>query len=158
MNILILSSTHPVHITDLYRELNIYYKDNNSIEIFSLQSLSLLAEETIKKNYLINDIIFGLELIAKPQLLQKHNKKNLIVFGNIPKECDIKFDYIISYDSNELEEEFKYDYIKKSNEIFKQFLDENKVQLTWYNEQDSEYHLYTLRHLLLFLDTTLKEK
>lgn len=158
MNVLIISKTHPLNITELYKELNSYYIDNNNIEIFSLQGIALLAEETISKKYIINNIIFGLELISKPELVTKNNKKHLIVFGNIPKECNIKFDYIISYDLNELEEEFKDEYIIKSNNIFKDFLNENKIELNWYFNEDVEYHLYTLRHLLLFLDSILKEK
>lgn len=158
MNVLIVSKTHPLNITELYKELNSYYIDNNNIEIFSLQGIALLAEETISKKYIINNIIFGLELISKPELVTKNNKKHLIVFGNIPKECNIKFDYIISYDLNELEEEFKDEYIIKSNNIFKDFLNENKIELNWYFNEDVEYHLYTLRHLLLFLDNILKEK
>ena len=158
MNVLIVSKTHPLNITELYKELNSYYIDNNNIEIFSLQGIALLAEETISKKYIINNIIFGLELISKPELVTKNNKKHLIVFGNIPKECNIKFDYIISYDLNELEEEFKDEYIIKSNNTFKDFLNENKIELNWYFNEDVEYHLYTLRHLLLFLDSILKEK
>ena len=158
MNVLIVSKTHPLNITELYKELNSYYIDNNNIEIFSLQGIALLAEEAISKKYIINNIIFGLELISKPELVTKNNKKHLIVFGNIPKECNIKFDYIISYDLNELEEEFKDEYIIKSNNIFKDFLNENKIELNWYFNEDVEYHLYTLRHLLLFLDSILKEK
>ena len=119
MNVLIVSKTHPLNITELYKELNSYYIDNNNIEIFSLQGIALLAEEAMSKKYIINNIIFGLELISKPELVTKNNKKHLIVFGNIPKECNIKFDYIISYDLNELEEEFKDEYIIKSNNIFK---------------------------------------
>lgn len=158
MNILIISNTHPVNITELYRELNSYYSSNKNIDIFSLQGLALLAEETISKKYIINNVIFGLELISRPELVTKYNKKHLIIFGNIPKECNIKFDYIISYDADETKEEFKDTYIDKSNNIFKEILNKKNIQLNWYDNTDKEYHLCTLKHLLLFLDTVLKEK
>ena len=167
MNILILTSIHPVDITEIGQILYSSY-DKESVEIFSIQAMSLLAE-SIQENknsvtqesasdlknksyYLVNNQLFTTIIEKNSSYLRKNlNKKHLIVYGNLSKNTNIKFDYIISFKQDYSEDIKNFDpYLDKTKSIFKE------QPLSWYNRNDCEYHFYEKKHLLLFLKNILK--
>lgn len=151
--ILILSSTHPVHITEL--NLHIYKNYQQYNDIFSIQSMALLYEETLNKHYIPANYAFAQAVKKDPQLARsKINKgQNLIIFGNLDMATKIKLDHIIIY-TNGLEENTLEDkYLQKMEELFDK-TNEEKI-INWYktNDQTSRLIVPTLHHLDVFLET-----
>ena len=91
MNILILTPSHPAQIAEMIDFLAPYNTEEN--DIFSVQSMALLGEETFKnKHYLPLMFTFAAEVRKKPKLClrkEKGKRKNIIIYGNLDSHTEI---------------------------------------------------------------------
>ncbi len=140
MNILIVSPTHPIAITEL---TNLYSFDNDTCSVYSPQALALLNEETFNKPFLISSYAFMESISKKPSLCIEPRKHN-IVFGNLIKSTAIKWNNIIYYKPLYLSDE--QDYTKIAEKEMPDFP-------ALFTEADCEYTFNDIPHLRLFLKT-----
>lgn len=150
MKILIVTPIHPTQIAEMIT----FFKDYpENLDILSIQSMALLAEETLNKNYPITNFIYAAECRKNPKLL-KLVKENQIIFGNLSKTNKIKFDHIIGYTSNITQGEIFDPYLEQAKTIadpvFKQ---QGHDAIDWYSVEDCEHIFPTLHHLEVFLKT-----
>ena len=162
MQILIVTPIHPVQIAEMIDFL--YAKYKNSVNLYSIQSMALLAEETLQKEYIPTNFVYAAELRKNPSLAisNNNNKKRVqIIFGNLDKNTKLNFDKIIAYTGHFGESEDKeFDsYLNKSTPIMNEvFVNKGITPITWYTQDDCEHTFPTLHHLEKFLDVVGVEK
>lgn len=162
MQILVLTPVHPVQIAEM---IDFFYgKYKNSVDLYSIQSMALLAEETLQKEYIPTNYVYAAEIRKNPQLamnIAPHKKRVQIIFGNLDKNTKIKFDRIIAYTGHygETEEKEFDSYLSKSISAMNTvFIEKNIEPITWYEQDDAEHTFPTLHHLEKFLDVMGVEK
>lgn len=159
MNILILTPTHPIQIAEMINFISKYYVDEN--DIFSLQSMALLGEEVYQneqQTYLPLMYTYALAIRKNPKLMlrkEKNGRKNIIIYGNLDRNTDMKFDHILAFSSMDNQEGAGFDdYLVKSNELFdKSFTDKTIKSIKWYTIEDAHHQFPTLHHLEIMLKT-----
>jgi hypothetical protein len=161
MQILVLTPIHPMQIAEM---IDFFYKKyKNSVDLYSVQSMALLAEETLQKEYIPTNYVYAAEIRKNPHLAMndKYKKRVQIIFGNLDKNTKIKFDRIIAYTGHygETEEKEFDSYLLKNaatmNAVFKE---QHLEPIDWYNIEDAEHLFPTLHHLEKFLDVIGVEK
>ena len=162
MQILVLTPTHPMQIAEM---IDFFYgKYKNSVDLYSIQSMALLAEETLQKEYIPTNFVYAAEVRKNASLIKndKYKKRVQIVFSNLDKNTNINFDRIIGYTGHfgESEENKEFDpYLNKSISIMNSvFVDKNIEPIDWYTKNDCEHIFPTLHHLEKFLDVLGVEK
>ena len=162
MQILVLTPIHPMQIAEM---IDFFYgKYKNSVDLYSIQSMALLAEETLQKEYIPTNYIYAAEIRKNPNLVMntKYKKRVQIIFGNLDKHTKIKFDRIIGYTGRygQNENEVKFDaYLDKSTAVMNEVFTEKDVSpIEWYTQEDCEHIFPTLHHLETFLDVIGVEK
>lgn len=154
MNILILTPIHPSQIVEMNALYKKYSKNNN---IYSIQAMALLNEETFKTSYIVSNYIFTNEILNRPKLVNPKNKKydNTIIYGNIDKRTNIKFDHIIAFTSHIAENDLSsFDpYLNEANKIYEDFSNKNEKAQTpqYYTLEDAQHIFPTFHHLCTFL-------
>ena len=158
MNILILTPTHPIQIAEMINFISKYYTDEN--DIFSLQSMALLGEEVYqdqKQTYLPLMYTYATAIRKNPKLMlrkERKNRKNIIIYGNLDRNTDMKFDHILAYSSMDKEGEGFDEYLEKSKKLFEKFFtDTTNKPIKWYTIEDAHHQFPTLRHLEIMLKT-----
>ena len=162
MQILVLTPIHPMQIAEM---IDFFYgKYKNSVDLYSIQSMALLAEETLQKEYIPTNYVYAAEICKNPNLaMNTENKKRVqIIFGNLDKNTKIQFDRIIGYTGHygESDDETKFDpYLDKSTSVMNAVFKEKNVEpIVWYSSEDCEHIFPTLHHLEKFLDVLGVEK
>ena len=159
MNILILTPTHPIQIAEMINFISKYYIDEN--DIFSLQSMALLGEEVYqdqKQSYLPLMYTYATAIRKNPKLMlrkERNGRKNIIIYGNLDRNTDMKFDHILAYSGMDNQEGAGFDdYLVKSSELFdKSFTDTTNKPIKWYTIEDAHHQFPTLHHLEIMLKT-----
>ena len=159
MNILILTPTHPIQIAEMINFISKYYVDEN--DIFSLQSMALLGEEFYqdqKQTYLPLMYTYATAIRNNPKLMlrkEKGKRKNIIIYGNLDRNTDMKFDHILAYSGMDNQEGAGFDgYLEHSKKLFdKSFTDTTTKLIDWYTIEDAHHQFPTLRHLGTMLKT-----
>ena len=156
MNILILTPIHPMQIAEMMDFLAPYQTEEN--DIFSVQSMALLGEQTFKKHYLPLNYTYAAEIRKNPKLClrkEKGKRKHIIIYGNLDKNTDMKFDHILAYDGHHVNNDEVFDsYLDKSKEIFDTTFDNLKIKrINWYTLDEAHHQFPTLHHLGVMLDT-----
>lgn len=159
MNILILTPTHPIQIAEMINFISKYYVDEN--DIFSIQSMALLGEETYQdKNmtYLPLMYTYTAAIRKNPKLMlrkEKKDRKNIIIYGNLDRNTNMKFDHILAFSSMDNKEGDGFDkYLEKSQEMFNQSFKESCIKpIQWYTREDAHHQFPTLHHLGIMLET-----
>ena len=156
MQILIVTPIHPVQIAEMIDFLYRKYNEHNNI--FSIQSMALLAEETLQKEYNSTTFLFATEIRKNSKLLltdDRYQRGVEIVFGNLDKNTNIKFDHVIGYTGHYSDgngETFD-PYLMKAKEMIDGVLiEQNLPIIEWYTPEDCEHIFPTLHHLEKFLD------
>jgi hypothetical protein len=161
MQILVLTPIHPMQIAEM---IDFFYgKYKNSVDLYSIQSMALLAEETLQKEYIPTNYVYAAEIRKNPQLAMNtpYKKRVQIIFGNLDKNTKIKFDRIIAYTGHygETEEKEFDSYLSKSVSTMNAvFIEKNIEPIAWYEQEDAEHTFPTLHHLEKFLDVLGVEK
>lgn len=155
MNILIVTPMHPMQIAEIGNEL---YKNCKNAEIYSLQSMALLAEETLQKEYVPTMFVYAAETRKHPHLISANinDDKIHIVYGNLDKNTDIKFDHVIGYTSNygNGTVDLFDPYIEQMAHCMDSVFLEKKLEpIKWYTKEDCTYIFPTIKHLIKFLQT-----
>ena len=159
MNILILTPVHPVQIAEMINFISKYYVDEN--DIFSLQSMALLGEEVYqdqKQTYLPLMYTYATAIRNNPKLMlrkEKGKRKNIIIYGNLDRNTDMKFDHILAYSGMDNQEGAGFDdYLEHSKKLFeKSFTDTTNKPIKWYTIEDAHHQFPTLHHLEIMLKT-----
>ena len=159
MNILILTPIHPIQIAEMINFVSKYYTDEN--DIFSLQSMALLGEEVYqdqKQTYLPLMYTYATAIRKNPKLMlrkERKNRKNIIIYGNLDRNTDMKFDHILAFSSMDNQEGEGFDeYLEKSKKLFeKSFTDTTNKPIKWYTIEDAHHQFPTLHHLEIMLKT-----
>lgn len=159
MNILILTPIHPIQIAEMINFVSKYYVDEN--DIFSLQAMALLGEEVYQnqnQSYLPLMYSYATAVRKNPKLMlrkERNNRKNIIIYGNLDRNTDMKFDHILAYSGMDSKEGAGFDdYLTKSKELFdKSFTDKTFKPINWYTIEDAHHQFPTLRHLGIMLKT-----
>ena len=157
MNILILTPIHPIQIAEMLDFLSKYYIDEN--DIFSVQSMALLGEELYKeRHYTSLNFTYAAEVRKNPKLcLRKERKgrKNIIIYGNLDRNTDMKFDHILGFTSMDNKEGAGFDpYLEHSKKIYDEIFDNLKIKrIDWYKKEDAHHIFPTLHHLGVMLET-----
>lgn len=144
LNILIVTPFHPMAIAE---SLWLYDYENNNVNVFSPQSMALLAEETLGTKFLPQSLAYTKAIARKPSLCIEARKTN-IVFGTIEKSTQIKWDYILYFCPLYLDKQ--PDYLIK--------IEDKTILPQFYTKDDAEYSFNEVRHLSLFLETLGLEK
>ena len=160
MNILILSSTNPVDIIEMG---NLLYKhvDETNTDIFSIQTMAFLAEHSFEYKYVPAMWSFAKAFAEqRKSILRLKKNRNLICYGNLFTNTDIKFDYIVCYEPDAANGVNVF--LDKSIELFNTSEDAKIKTLSneqWYSKDKVQYTFSSIRHLLVFLKTlkVLKE-
>ena len=161
MQILVLTPIHPMQIAEMTDFL--YLKYSECVDLYSVQSMALLAEETLQKEYIPTTYVYAAEIRKNPNLVMNtpYKKRVQIVFGNLDKNTKIKFDHIIAYSGHygENDDNIFDPYLQKSvipmNSVFE---DKNVSPIQWYQPEDAEHIFPTLHHIEKFLDVIGVEK
>lgn len=153
MNILILTPIHPMQIVEMNELYKKYSQYNN---VYSIQSMALLAE-SIGLSYIPANFAFTNKLKDSPHLFIPKNKmyENTIIYGNLDKRTNIKFDHILAYTSHIAENE-QSDFDPYLQEAIAQMqkVDNELAKLPqYYTIEDAHYTFPTLHHLSIFLKT-----
>ena len=159
MNILILTPTHPIQIAEMINFISKYYVDEN--DIFSLQSMALLGEEVYQdpnQTYLPLMYTYATAIRKNPKLMlrkERKSRKNIIIYGNLDRNTDMKFDHILAYSSMDNKEGDGFDeYLEQSKKLFdKSFTDTTNKPINWYTIEDAHHRFPTLHHLEVMLKT-----
>ena len=157
MNILILTPIHPIQIAEMLDFLSKYYIDEN--DIFSIQSMALLGEEIYKdKHYMPLTFTYAAEVRKNPKLClrkERKNRKNIIIYGNLDRNTDMKFDHIFGYSGMDNKEGDGFDpYLDQGKRIYDEIFDDLKIKrIDWYKSDDAHHIFPTLHHLGVMLDT-----
>ena len=144
LNILIVTPFHPMAIGEA---LWLYDYEGGSVNVFSPQSMALLAEETLGTKFLPQSLAYTKAIARKPSLCIEARKTN-IVFGTIEKSTQIKWDYVLYFCPLYLDGQ--PDYITK--------IKDEAVLPQFYTKNDAEYCFNSIHHLSLFLETLGLEK
>lgn len=155
MNILILTPIHPIQIAEMNE---LYKKFSQYNNVYSIQAMALLAE-SINMHYIPANISFTNKLKDNPHLLIPKDKtyEHTIIYGNLDKRTNIKFDHIVAYTSHIAENETAdFDlYLQESMKLMQKVYDETKNELAqspqYYSIEDAHYTFPTLHHLFVFL-------
>ena len=158
MNILILTPTHPVQIAEMINFMSQYYTDEN--DIFSVQSMALLGEETFRdKHFMPLNFTYAAEVRNNPKLcLRKEHgrRKNIIIYGNLDRNTNMKFDHILGFTSMDHQEgDDRFDaYLEEGQKIYDKVFDNLKIKkIDWYKKEDAHHMFPTLHHLEIMLKT-----
>ena len=159
MNILILTPTHPIQIAEMINFISKYYVDEN--DIFSLQSMALLGEEVYqdqKQTYLPLMYIYATAVRNNPKLMlrkERKGRKNIIIYGNLDRNTNMKFDHILAYSGMDGKEDSSFDpYLDASVKLFNDSFKTGKAKpINWYTIEDAHHQFPTLRHLGIMLKT-----
>jgi hypothetical protein len=159
MNILILTPTHPVQIAEMINFISKYYTEDN--DIFSVQSMALLGEETYNDEnmkYLPLMYTYATVVRKQPKLMlrkERKGRKNIIIYGNLDRNTDMKFDHILAFssmDNNPDNPQFD-GYLEQSKD-YNTVLESLKVKpIQWYTREDAHHQFPTLHHLEIMLKT-----
>ena len=161
MQILVLTPIHPMQVAEM---IDFFYgKYKNSVNLYSIQSMALLAEETLQKEYIPTNYVYAAEIRKNPNLMMntQYKKRVQIIFGNLDKNTKIKFDHVIGYTGHYSENEDKQfdSYLNNSINVMNSVFEEKHVKpIEWYSENDCEHIFPTLHHLEKFLDVLGVEK
>ncbi len=153
MNILVLTSIHPMQILDIAQGLHGRYDDT---EVFSIQEMALMFEEQNELPYPAANILLSqaFRTTKGPKKWFK-DKTNNIIYGNLDKRSNMKFDMILAVAPAYGNTDVFDDYLRKAREVFKDF-DE---QVRWYSPEEAIYTFPSVHHLQVFLETLgLKER
>ena len=161
MQILVLTPIHPMQIAEMVDYL--YPRYNGAVELYSIQSMALLAEETLQKEYIPTTYVYAAEIRRNPNLVMNtpYKKRVQIIFGNLDKNTKIKFDHILAFSSHygENEDQIFDSYLQKSEAAMNAvFAEQNVTPIEWYKQEDAEHTFPTLHHLEKFLDVIGVEK
>jgi hypothetical protein len=157
MNILILTPIHPLQIAEMADFLSKYYIDEN--DIFSVQSMALLGETIYQdRHYMPLNFTYAVEVRKKPQLMlrkERNGRKNIIIYGNLDKNTDMKFDHVLAFSSMDNKEGDGFDpYLERGQKIYDQVFDNLKIKrINWYTREDAHHQFPTLHHLGIMLET-----
>ena len=160
MNILILTPVHPVQIAEMIDFISDYYVDEN--DIFSVQSMALLGEEIYQdrdKSYLPLMYTFASAVRSDATLTihkEKKNRRNIIIYGNLDRNTNMKFDHIFAYSGmdNKPEEDRFDPYLDESKNLFdKEFESQHIKPIDWYTIDDAHHKFPTIHHLGVMLKT-----
>ena len=156
MNILILTPIHPMQIAEMIDFLVPYNIDGN--ELFSVQSMALLAEETLNKNYIPTTFTYATEIRKHPKLAfkSKSNSTIRIYYGNLDKNTNIKFDHILAYTNHysETEDNHNFDiYLENAATLMNPTFNKMNIKpIEWYTIDDAEHIFPSLHHLATMLE------
>lgn len=159
MNILILTPIHPIQIAEMINFISKYYTDEN--DIFSIQSMALLGEEVYQekdKTYLPLMYTYATAIRKNSKLMlrkEKGKRKNIIIYGNLDRNTDMKFDHILAFSSMDNKEDSSFDpYLDASVRLFDKAFNNSKTKaINWYTIEDAHHQFPTLRHLGIMLET-----
>jgi hypothetical protein len=158
MNILILTPTHPVQIAEMINFMSQYYNEEN--DIFSVQSMALLGEETFRKHHFMPlNFTYAAEVRNNPKLClrkERGRRKNIIIYGNLDRNTDMKFDHILGFSSMDHKEgDDTFDgYLKEGQKMYDEVFDNLKIKrIDWYKKEDAHHIFPTLHHLEVMLNT-----
>ena len=157
MNILILTPIHPMQIAEMLNFMSKYYNDEN--DIFSVQSMALLGEEIYKDNHYLPLLhTYTAAVRHNPKLMlrkEKGKRKHIIVYDNLDRNTDMKFDHILAYSGMDNKEGDGFDpYLEQGKDLFVDAFKEQCIKpINWYTIEDAHHKFPTLHHLEVMLKT-----
>ena len=154
MNILVLTTTHPLDVAEAINELYNTFDEHNNL--YSVQAFALLSEETFDKHYIPTMYTFAAEVRRNPKLIYNHihSRENTIVFGNLDKDTKIKFDHVVAVSPSLIRETETFDqYLKNISPAMDEVFTNKKIKpINWYTTEDCEHVFPTYHHLFTFLN------